>query len=1552
MSDPKYFYLVCGSTGLVVAPEGGGTATGTRLVLATARTGPEADSQLWSVTADRSLRHRQTGMVIDYRTVRNNPVVLWTQNAAVSPNQKWTLGAGGTVTCDLHGVVLGVAEAVPGAVVEAVVAGNAGFPLETWQFPDTAPLPPYFHLRYGRTGLVIAPQVGTVTTGTKVVLAEMVTGPGADAQLWTLTGARTLRHKQSGLVIDYETARNTPVVLWTQNAAVSPNQKWTLTADGTVTCDLHGVVLGAARDAPGAVVEAVVPDNAGFPLEHWQVVEPRPADRFADARYFFLHSGATNLVLALDGGQTAPGTAVVLAARASGQRVESQLWTLTPNGYLRHKQTGLVADVFQDNPAPGTGLVAWTPNGGKNQNWTLTADGQLLSGLGDLVVTVAGDTLGSGVAVRTAMPVTGSAAQTWRVARDIPPVRIESGRALSLDGTAQAVTVPAPDFRDDDLTVEAWVRTTAGGPVLASTGDLDNPAGLAVAIGPDGSLFFGMLGVVQPGVMMTTTGPTPVLDGEWHHLAAVRHGTTGLVYLDGTAVPALTGAQNTAVPFRPVMFAEQSDLLLGQAVPSTALGTQPSLPLPGVQFTGELDAVRVWARALGGGEIAAGMHHLVPDTERDLLGQWSFDNDDAADSSPYGRHGTLTGEPAFVDSEVELVGRGEPYLITQARLTQDWVSAPAGTTGTTGLQEITGYRVVVSMRDSSDQPLSGYLTLWSDQPVTLHFGDGTSAQLAGGDTGCTRATDLHGELGFAIDAAGALTCPAVKVRADFMGMDERVLVYPDRQAHAVLATVTGNTLLGQDEAGNPLPSVAKNRRPAPVPAGTDPRSADAVAKAIGHVLSTAVRHGVQSDRSQTQTRALPEDLPAPRPYLPRYQHVSLVDQGVDHTSDAIATHFLDADQPVVRVLVPEDAPTPHWTYDHAGASFRAMSPAEVATVLGTLEVTHLDDYTAAFRLDPDVFTGKRTISMPAADLRNAARGELAKRWFGGDFLDEVENAAAVVVTTVDTVVTDAVDEATKLVQTIVVTVVTEVTDAVTGLTKAFDAVLQTVEHAVDFVGAILKKVGAAIQDVIDFLRSLFEWEDILVAQEVIEKYFVESRAVLSRILHGAGDRAAEGIASFRTMLDTNFTAWRRELNPGTMADQSDSAGGASPPDIKSKYVTSMFSHNLGSLTAGASLKDEFETLIGSVANDLTTALAPFTARAPGLLDIDGLLAATADPATLFGAGVDLLLRVVQTVTDAALDVAENVVHTVMAALDSLLDVMYQMATTRIEIPVLTTFYEKVVMLDNGSQLTMASLVALAAAIPLTITYKALTGSDDPVFSPADHDAFMSMSGSDYTWIRDPFTRLATRSTSGSPSDDALLWLSRAGLFASAVSTFIWGTVAMLSDALWFAKLGGQAGETEVRYLKPFCLLTVTGQLGCVVFGLPVTAGDDQAGVAAWVLWAVQIPPVLSNAVGSVVNPWVRTGANLTAGCGFAAIAILAWMLAARADGDDDDPVADAIVGTKVILLNTARIAQVFKNALGLDLRIALAVLLTDSICYRGVVLATLAEVVYSIVTVS
>ncbi len=1323
-----------------------------------------------------------------------------------------------------------------------------------------------------------------------------------------------------------------------------------------------------------------------------------------DRDYYFIQSslhGAPR-VLDLAGGATARGTAVVLAPRATGAAAESQLWQLTPDGYLLNKKAGLVLDVSGGKPVPGTALCIWPQNtpASPNQHWRLTGDAHLACGLQLNGASLVADVYNSEIAPGT--PVTvfirntpATRNQVWTFIRDEPPVPVVTGQAVVLDGRGQwAEITPSPDFAADDFTVEAWVRTETGGPVLSTVTTAVNEIqneGVVVAVQADSSLLFGMKESGSFAQMLTTTGPTAILDGEWHHVAAVRQGTKGQLYLDGVLVPPPAG-NHDIVPAVPVQHAGQAMIKLG-AAPRPV--TSPLLPpnaflLDSYLLEGSLDEVRLWSKARTDREIADDLHHVVSRTDPALAGRWSFDARNAADSSSYGRRGSFAGRPAFADSEVALVAAGEPYLVTQAKLTQDWIPDAAVPSG---FREVSGYRVVLSLRGPVGSPQAGVLTLWAQQAVTLHMTDGTTVQLGGGDpasftgiTGTDVRTDVAGEVSFTIDAAGSLVCPLIKVRADFMAPDERLVVAPDRHLHTVLAEISGNALLGRDENGEVLPAVANGRRPVPLPPGTDPAVASAVAQAVSHVMRSVAGHSVQGDRPVTRSADVPVDFAVATPYVPRFQDVGFAPAGLNPVTDVIATHYLPRDQAVARVLVAEDNPVKHWSYQQTAGGFTQLDDGQVASLISGLDVTHCDNYTNLFDISAGLFTGARQLSMGRDQFIAAGAGELEFGWFGGDFFDNLASAAKILYTTVTTTVTDAVTKAVQEVETIVVTLITGIRDAATGLVKAFDAALQTVEEAAAFVGAMLARAGAEMQHILDMARDLFEWDDILVAQEVLARYLRQITPITKTFINSAGQKAAGAIERFTESVDADFDSWRRSLTGNTPGDRAAAARNSPPQDMRSSYLSSKLRAGLGQDSEGSDLDGYFGSTLTTLQTRLGPAFDRLFASLPNAIDTSGFFDALADPDKLLTAGLGLLLQAVQALTDLALSAAKLLVEAITALADALIDGVYALATARIDIPLVTPFVEQVVF-KGRVRLTLVDLVALGGAIPLTVTYKSASGTDNPVFSKADHDTFLTLPASQYTWIRNPFAPHAplaaapgASGASSAGSDSGLEAASRAMIepeFALLASDFpqlvqwglsfiagaavdAWGAIAIVSDSLWSmevvisgsSSIGSQT-PPQVKFETPlngynlglqFCYLQTTLPLA--------TDFNDPGDKIAFGLWASQLIPFVSNAVasGKATKAWGNKGDPVVTGAyGVVSIAITAWLWWQRTQDPMNDPTDSTLEGMNNLFGSLSWAPQLLKAFPAQNLYSLGALLAIDLLSYPCVMGLTWANTIYDMV---
>jgi len=140
----------------------------------------------------------------------------------------------------------------------------------------------------------------------------------------------------------------------------------------------------------------------------------------------------------------------------------------------------------------------------------------------------------------------------------------------------------------------------------------------------------------------TVDSSVSVTDGKWHFMSATYDGTTMRIYVDGVQ----TGSGTS---FSGNLPTQSGNVRVGADYQST----------PGNFFTGSLDEVRIYNRALSASEIQAlyksgAQKFTAPPTNLGLVGYWSMNEGTgtvAGDGSGNGNRGILTGGPTWVDGK-------------------------------------------------------------------------------------------------------------------------------------------------------------------------------------------------------------------------------------------------------------------------------------------------------------------------------------------------------------------------------------------------------------------------------------------------------------------------------------------------------------------------------------------------------------------------------------------------------------------------------------------------------------------------------------------------------------------------------------------------------------------------------------------------------------------------------------------------------------------------------------------------------------------------------------
>ncbi|MDM5264393.1 DUF5011 domain-containing protein [Sulfurovum sp. XTW-4] len=178
-----------------------------------------------------------------------------------------------------------------------------------------------------------------------------------------------------------------------------------------------------------------------------------------------------------------------------------------------------------------------------------------------------------------------------------PSAGIKDGAQL-FDGTTEVNITETATFdmpADANFTIELWVQTTDSGALKVMIGrDDGTTTSLHWWIGMEstGEVLFTLqdrdgVGAAYPTIKSTT----PINDGDWHHIAAVRDGSTGdtILYVDGSAEASYNFTSTGG-------FAASTPVTIGYFINDGSAG---------FYFDGVLDEIFVYNRVLSATEIQA-----------------------------------------------------------------------------------------------------------------------------------------------------------------------------------------------------------------------------------------------------------------------------------------------------------------------------------------------------------------------------------------------------------------------------------------------------------------------------------------------------------------------------------------------------------------------------------------------------------------------------------------------------------------------------------------------------------------------------------------------------------------------------------------------------------------------------------------------------------------------------------------------------------------------------------------------------------------------------------
>lgn len=220
---------------------------------------------------------------------------------------------------------------------------------------------------------------------------------------------------------------------------------------------------------------------------------------------------------------------------------------------------------------------------------------------------------------------------------------IPNTNSLQFDGFSSYVTISPQTGLDitGPITIEAWINPTSFGfnsaqnSIVCKHGWSSGEGGFVLRCGGTGELSFNLAGIDLnhlPVSWVEVISGTGILSlNNWYHVAGTFDGNEVKCYVNGN-LEGTTAFQGTIAPSTsyPLALGRLADPVYG----------------PDRYFSGSMDEVRIWNRALSQSEIMSGMNnHIDPTSASGLVSYWRMN--EGANSTIYDVAGTNNGGLVF-----------------------------------------------------------------------------------------------------------------------------------------------------------------------------------------------------------------------------------------------------------------------------------------------------------------------------------------------------------------------------------------------------------------------------------------------------------------------------------------------------------------------------------------------------------------------------------------------------------------------------------------------------------------------------------------------------------------------------------------------------------------------------------------------------------------------------------------------------------------------------------------------------------------------------------------
>jgi hypothetical protein len=502
--------------------------------------------------------------------------------------------------------------------------------------------------------------------------------------------------------------------------------------------------------------------------------------------------------------------------------------------------------------------------------------------------------------------------------------------------------------------------------------------------------------------------------------------------------------------------------------------------------------------------------------------------------------------------------------------------------------------------------------------------------------------------------ADGLSTPALKFRTAAMAENERIVIFPDREAHQQIAALEDDALWNATDAqGNLI--IDRN-------AHTQSEVAS-VQNTIKRVMATTA--------PTDDTPATDADV-FERNGLGRTVSKSRVVVS-NQTSQVVSGEALG--DPWTLHFAPRPSTIPDGS---AGLVMPSDSIGE--------EPVNQNDF--AQRLAQVVGDGSAD-SVPAAAGTLGPVASLRIGGFFGGIGDALKDAASVTIGFANDAMQVLVDIGGQIVR----------------------FVLDTAKKVADFVQAVVEKVVESIKQFIEFLQFLFDWDDILATQRFMVKTINSAFDSAEELVDSAGGVVSEFVDGLQKGLEDGINSLIRQLGVDPeKAKAEDSEGGL--PEAAEWFLNKLLggSKNADNDAALQRSTDSDDESVGSALQQAVDHLLEALRDAveigfeifEGLIDtIEAFIANPSRPELA-------LVEILETIRDVGvkvLDLGEELILGLLDVIVAVIRLLQALLNAEIRIPLISELFK----LLGAGKLTILNLASVLLAIPTTIIHKLMFG---------------------------------------------------------------------------------------------------------------------------------------------------------------------------------------------------------------------------------------------------